>query len=346
MNKYDKHYEIRLAAYEDIASIMVFIDEKWKKDHILARDRALFEYEFSDGNQVNMILAIDRETGIIEGIFGFLPCSHTEDKRKYDIWGSLWMVNSSHKNEPLLGVEMAKRAYELTGCRMHIGNGANPKTTIPLRKIFFGDKTGKMKQYYRLNSNMDEYRICKIASPQIVSYKKKENLQEIIELTTMQRLKELFDIESLDTYPYKDNWYVEKRFYRHPYYSYHVIGLKESQGITAIVVYREVAAEGRKALRIVDYIGKHQIFAETGEYWQMQMEKCGYEYVDFYEFGVDDQILSDAGFLCRSDGDVNIIPNYFEPFLQENVEIWMHYKYNGTTFFKADCDQDRPNQHV
>lgn len=343
VNKFDKRYDIRLAGYEDIEAIMDFIDEKWKKGHILSRDRALFEYEFLEKNQVNMILAIDRETKLIEGLFGFLPCSHTDDKSKYDIWGSLWKVNDSHKNEPLLGIELAKRVYGLTGCRMHIGNGANPNTTIPLRRIFWGDQTGKMKQYYRLNSKTDEYRICKIARPEFAGHKEKENLQEIIELPTMQKLKKAIDIESLDTYPYKDNWYIEKRFYGHPYYSYCVIGLKEKRGVTAIVVYREVEAVGKKALRIVDYIGKHQTFAETGEYWQAQMEEHGYEYVDFYEFGMDDKILNDAGFLCRKDGDLNVIPNYFEPFLRENVEIWVHYKYNGTTFFKADCDQDRPN---
>ena len=46
MNKYDEKYEIRLANENDIDSIMTFIDEHWKKNHILAVDRELFKYEY------------------------------------------------------------------------------------------------------------------------------------------------------------------------------------------------------------------------------------------------------------------------------------------------------------
>ena len=46
MNKFDEQYEIRLALYKDIENIMDFIHKYWKKDHILMKDRRLFEYEF------------------------------------------------------------------------------------------------------------------------------------------------------------------------------------------------------------------------------------------------------------------------------------------------------------
>lgn len=87
MNKFDEQYEIRLALYKDIENIMDFIHKYWKKDHILMKDRRLFEYEFLEGKQVNIIIAINRKTCSIEGLFGFLPCSHTSDIEKYDVWG-------------------------------------------------------------------------------------------------------------------------------------------------------------------------------------------------------------------------------------------------------------------
>jgi hypothetical protein len=343
MNKYDERYEIRLADRNDIDAIMHFIDKNWKRGHILSKDRGLFEYEFLEGEQVNMILAIDRNTKQMEGIFGFLYCSHTSDMKKRDLWGSLWKVADEQNNIPFLGVELAKRVYELTGCRMHIGNGANPKTTIPLRRLFFGDKTGRMKQYYRLNPQVREYRVCDIRQPREKDYKVKERLQKIIEISTMEQFCSLFDIEGMDVYPYKDNWYIEKRYFRHPYYQYKLYGLKEQQGVTAVMVCRELEVEGTRILRIIDYMGNHSIFSETGAFWDNIMRKQNYEYVDFYEFGIDDAVLEDAGFVYRDDEDENVIPNYFEPFLKENVDIWVHYKYDGTTFFKGDCDQDRPN---
>ena len=39
----------------------------------------------------------------------------------------------------------------------------------------------------------------------------------------------------------------------------------------------------------------------------------------------------------------NIIPNYFSPFIRENIDIYIRYNDDSTRFFKADGDQDRPN---
>ena len=46
MSRYAERYDIRLAKYDEIPQIMAFIENYWKKDHILARDRGFFEYEF------------------------------------------------------------------------------------------------------------------------------------------------------------------------------------------------------------------------------------------------------------------------------------------------------------
>lgn len=60
-----------------------------------------------------------------------------------------------------------------------------------------------------------------------------------------------------------------RRYYNYPFYNYHVLGLKEEQGATAIIVYRAIESEQ------------------------------GNKYVDFYEFGMNDEILKEAGFACR-----------------------------------------------
>lgn len=43
------------------------------------------------------------------------------------------------------------------------------------------------------------------------------------------------------------------------------------------------------------------------------------------------------------ENDTNIIPNYFSPYVAENIDIYVGAKYKGAVFFKADGDQDRPN---
>ncbi len=343
MNKYDERYEIRLASKDDIEAIMKFIHDCWREDHIMSKNRELFEYEYLDGDTVNFVIAIDRTSQCIEGIFGFLRCSHTEDTGKKDIWGSMWKVNPSHDNIPLLGIELAKRVYVLTGCRYQIGNGANPDTTVLLRKLYFGESTVKMNQFYYLNDKKDQYEIAVINekwSPRV----KDNAIQKLHRYLSMQEVREHFDIDTVDAIPYKDNWYFEKRYFMHPIYRYQVYGVESEDGqVKALLVTREVRYSQSRVLRIVDYVGEQELFAGLSKIMKQWIEEQDYEYIDFYEFGFNEQAILDAGFRKRADTDRNIIPNYFEPFLQENVDIWAHYKEKGTLFFKADGDQDRPN---
>ena len=50
-----------------------------------------------------------------------------------------------------------------------------------------------------------------------------------------------------------------------------------------------------------------------------------------------------AGFCERTENDSNIIPNYFSPYEQRNIEIYVSGNINDGLFCKADGDQDRPN---
>lgn len=53
--------------------------------------------------------------------------------------------------------------------------------------------------------------------------------------------------------------------------------------------------------------------------------------------------MYEAGFVEVNEEDGNIIPNYFEPFVQENIDIWVDSRDDNSLFTKADADQDRPN---
>lgn len=341
MNKFDEKYNIRLATLTDINNIMMFIKENWKKNHIMSKDKELFVYEYSNNGYLNFVVAIDRLTDEIEAIFGFIYCSNPQFNPNPDIWGSMWMVKPD--NVPLLGIELAKRVYKLTNCRFHIGNGANPNTTIPLRKIYFREKTGKMNQHYLLNPNIDDYNIAVINKKPII-YSNNAHLSRLVKFDSIDEIKSVFDIEKMNTIPYKDNWYFNRRYFSHPYYKYNVYGIKSNSNcVEALIVIRPISINSSKILRIVDYIGDHFLFSGLNKEFVDLLASDNYEYIDFYEFGFEKYPISQAGFTNRTEEDLNIIPNYFEPFLQENIDIWVHYKEEKTLFFKADGDQDRPN---
>ena len=73
------------------------------------------------------------------------------------------------------------------------------------------------------------------------------------------------------------------------------------------------------------------------------MEEREYEFVDVYSFGIPVEIYEQGGFVrCGADSE-NIIPNYFHPFVQENITLKMvDPMLAGLRMFRGDGDQDRP----
>lgn len=339
MNSYDDQYEFRVANKDDIDDIMGFIEKHWKADHIMAHNRSFFEYEFlePDGT-VNFILAIDKKKGTIECLNGFLKASHDIDH--LDVWGSIWKVIDGNKG--MLGAELIRRRKDLTKCRCDLDVGDNPNTAIPVLKVLLKRYTAKMKHYYIL-SNKSEYRIAKIA---YLPDKMKGDVSfDVIKYSSIDEIREQFDVyEYVDMTPFKDYWYIDHRFFEHPVYEYEVYGIKKDDKVGALFVLRNQQYEDRIATRFVDYIGDRSLISGIGDFLDDYISRNdAIEYIDFYCAGIDDEYVLSAGFVALKDEDPNIIPNYFGPFLQKNIDIWVDSRDKESLFTKADADQDRPN---
>lgn len=339
MNRYDERYEFRVANKNDIEAIMDFIDKHWKSNHIMARNRAFFEYEFlEDDGTVNFILAIDRKKGTIECLSGILKASH--DAEHLDVWGSIWKVLDG--NMVMLGAELMRRRKELTKCRCDMGVGDNPKTAIPVIKALLKRYTAKMKHYYIL-AEKSEYRIAKISH--FPDPKMGQESFNVIRFLHIEELKERFDaVKFIDSTPYKDYWYINHKFFEHPVYDYEVYGIEANGQVNAVFVLRRQPYAGRVAIRFVDYIGERSLIAGIGPFLKDYIrQSTENEYIDFYCSGINESYILSAGFSVLEDGDENIIPNYFSPFVQENIDIWVDSRDKDSLFTKADADQDRPN---
>lgn len=338
MNEYDEKYEIRLANERDIDSIMEFIGEHWKKNHIMSINRSFFEYEFlEDDGTVNFILAIDKEKGTIEALNGVLKASH--DDEHTDVFGSFW--KSLEGNMAFLGLELIKRKSELYNVRAAIGVGDNPKTSIPLMKLLHR-YTARMKHYYML-SDIENFQIAKIeyVPDKMQLY---DNDYNVIEYKTVDSLLESFRPENyIDHIPYKDTWYINHRFFSHPIYHYNVYGIEKKGNADAIFVTREEKYNDRIAVRIVDFIGKQEAILGMGLFLKKLLLTPHVEYIDFYCYGLDNLYMEQIGFTEVKENDVNVIPNYFHPFVRENIDIFVSSSMPNTVFTKADADQDRPN---
>ena len=340
-NKFDEKYDIRLARYDEIDEIMKFIDIHWRKGHIMASNRNFFEYEFVHDNIVQFVIAKDKTDGKIHGLHGYLLASQNRSD-KFDTWGSIWKVVPGSMG--LLGWEIVKRLQAITGTRAFLSIGGNPETTVPMLKKFqrFED-VGKMQHFYCLSPKKN-YRIAKIDHYESFDPPAANEI-EIKCFNDFNQLQHNFDFSLIgDSFPYKDAWYIKRRYFTYPIFSYQVYGLfdAKSEKAQALIVCREQEYDGAKALRIVDYIGKDYLFGNLGEFFRQNLLE--YEYIDLYCYGFNNQFILQSGMTELKEEDTNIGPNYFAPYVAKNIDIWIGSPKKGAVFFKADGDQDRPNK--
>lgn len=327
---------IRFATYEDIDNIMSFIDQYWRKGHILAVNKKFFEYEFCHNDRVNFVISIS-DNAEINGIEGFIQYSD----EVHDVSPVLWMAN--HRASPATGVQILLYIKKNFNTRIMATSGLSEETLAIYK--FLGYHVGYMEHYYRVNNTIKDFKVAKIIEP----YNTPENTCQlpIVLYSNFQELKNNFSFEkyhSLNPKFYKDEWYFEKRYFRHPIYQYCVYGIKNDSnfGDVACFVTREVEANGSKVLRIVDFLGDLSALAKISSALDIILFKNNYEYVDIFEAGVEKNILNNSGF-TNVRNTQNVIPNYFEPFVQENIDIAYYSTDPEVVIFKADGDQDRPN---
>lgn len=327
---------IRRAEMDDIPNIMRFIDEHWKKGHILARDREFFEWQFVDDEEVNVYIGVDVENGVIYGMEGTIRYNRTDNP---DVSGSVWKTIRSEN--AFLGTEIEEYLVKDLNVRYGCSAGMSRRAL----KIYqaLGYNTCSMDHYYRLG-DWSEYHIAKVKHKMIPPHGVGQyDLEPFDSLEEMKKIISETDLKN--GVMSKDYYYIEKRYFRHPIYRYEFWKVVNECGISnSVIVTRDEWVENNRVCKIVDFYGCVEDLSHITGAIDKLIQERRYEYVDIYSFGVSVDIYERAGFVrCDSD-HVNIIPNYFHPFEQRNVELMLvDPMAEGLRLFRGDGDQDRPN---
>lgn len=345
MNVYDKYFDFRIATVCDIDAIMAFIKEEWSEKHILANDREFFQWQygneqFGDTNTINVVLMVDKG-GKIVGINGFIAYAASTEERYVS---SAITVVKPDLEIPLCGVELIKRFKEIVPAKAYYSSGTNPHTMMPIGKRVFHYDTGIMQQYYMINNKFDDFKVACINHSILSEYRHTETLLRPIQ--NMPEAEKCFEFQKKEKgQGYKSKEFFNKRYFEHPVYQYQVYGVQsaEKQAYSGILVGREIEINQRKILRLVDYIGNLTYIGNLGTALHQLMDENSYEYIDMMVGTLPKELMSQAGFSLRELEDTNVIPTYFEPFVQQNVNIWYQKSDPDIVIFKADGDQDRPN---
>ena len=346
MNKYDEYFDFRIARTEDTDAIMQFLKEEWGENHILANDKEFFFWQYGneqygDIDTINFVLMLDKQKNIV-GANGFIAYAQKAEERYVS---SAITIVKKNLRLPMCGVELIRRFKELVPAQAYYSAGTNSKTMLPIGKRIFHYATGVMQQYYLLNPQIDEYRIavikhavCSAPQPSLIKLKEMETIEE---LTQSYDVRQRFSGQA-----FKSSEYIHKRFFEHPVYQYRAWGLwEEERGKCVGVLFgRELEQNGRKILRLVDYLGDIVNLAKLGAALLNLMQKEEYEYIDLLVGTLPEELMNQSGFALQKEEDGNIIPTYFEPFVQRNVNICYQKSDASIVIFKADGDQDRPNK--
>ncbi|WP_250277850.1 hypothetical protein [[Clostridium] colinum] len=336
--------EIRFCNENDILNVMNFIKDNWNENHILANNKFVMEYEHFWNNKFNYVIAYDNLNNKICGICGIIPYTKNYN---IDISAGIWRAIKT--SNFLTGTNILKFIQENTKCRSFLCCGIN-KDTIKLRE-YLGHKIGKLNHYYRLN-NKSEYSICIVNNKNIMPIKQKDELY-LFEIFEINDIKNKFDIYKYkDRITFKDWDYIEHRYFKHFKYKYKFLCIGKNENfINSIIIAKEIIFDkNTKVLRIIDFIGNESDLPKISHQLNDILVSNGYEYIDFYCYGISNDIFYKMGFNIRDDEDTNVIPNYFEPFEQKNIDIYFsiyvdkNYKSLPIYIFKGDADQDRPNK--
>lgn len=327
----EQEYCIRQAVLEDRDRIADFFSREWKKSQTI-NDSRLFAYYYVYDNELNFVVAVRKDE--IVGACGFIEASGR------DVWISNLLVKKGES--PTLVLQIIK-FFEDKGLNF-CGVGIE-RNTQGFYKIL-GYEIGELRHYYKL-FDREEYKVATITEKQI--YTNMSDQYRVISIDSEQMLFDRIDESVFSRHrPRKSYEYVMKRYFYFPYrhYQYKLWAIEISAGkVSTLFVTREqeVSTQDgiRKVLRIVDIIGSETELLGIGRFFEEQGRINGYEYIDCWCYGIDENIMKELGFIHNK---ANIIPDRLEPLEKNNEEIvFFNGNYPDFRAFRADGDRDRPN---
>ena len=333
---------IELLKHHELNLFQEFIRKNLSAKHIFAMDHKIFDWQHKETSAYFCMSA--KQGGELIGTHGFIPLSHFDEALpKNQIFLALWIVKEG------ISIGLGLRLYkEITKkySPVFIGTTGFDQRTRDFHR-WQGFDVGTMDHHFVLSPHVKKFQIAKVPIEQIpkktiplrrISFKK-VNEQDLQTLNTSNLY--------LHQIPMKSDIYIKNRFIDHPEYTYDIYAIMEDGRLMALCVFRPILHEGVTVLRFVDFMGPNEAFCLLSDFIFSMLEEYDAEYLDLYSHGIPSEILMQAGFINRNTVQGLIIPNYFEPFEQKNINLAFGYKtllsHTPVRLFKADGDQDRPN---
>jgi hypothetical protein len=329
---------------ENFNKLINFLEKNWTRKNILFKNKKLFNWLYYNKKNKTYNFLITEEEKKIFSCMGILKNNinlkkiHNEIKKGV-IWLTMWTsIPYKNYNTGLVLIYYFIKNYK----NYFVGTVGCSETTFLIYKNL-GFKTGFLNHHYFLNFKIKKFSLAKVKKNEN-SIIKKNNLYIKIS-KSINFYKENQNLKSYEKKYLKNFFYFKSKYYNNPFYDYRFYQIKKRNIILGFFVGRICVYKGKKALRFVEYFGSKSALGNIKYGLTFFLNKTNYEYVDFYNAGIENKFLKKSGFKLNKFKKDIVIPNYFEPFKRENIKlryaIWPDKKI--LPIFKGDCDQDRPN---
>lgn len=348
-----KQLIIKFAKKNELKKIQSFLKLNYKKNHTLSQNTKIFKWYYLK-RKINCTLALIKKK--VVGIYLFIPLSQFDEKlyNYKQVFGSLWSIkgfnrhNNKNKNKDggAIALRFFDKTYEILNPKLIIAVGIDSRLLnfhkIKKYNVF------KLNHHFLISPYVKKYRVLKNVNNQ--KLKKNNNNNLIINIKKIDNINNLkkLNIKNLfkEQLPLKSKTYLINRYLKDPSYKYHIYSISKKKEI-CLCIFRVINFKKTNIIRIVDYIGKNNSFKNLNIFFLDILKTYKAEYLDFYNYGIPSKLLKQSGLIDKFDYKNIIIPNYFEPFVDKNIDIMCAFKKLGAVgnirVFKADGDQDRSN---
>jgi|APSaa5957512535_1039671.scaffolds.fasta_scaffold29774_3 hypothetical protein len=339
-------FDVCLVAQID--DLVKYIHENWSENHIFCNSRDFLDWQHKSkcGTYYNFIVARNTKNKDICGVLGFIPTSHFSNGLEHhkEVWPVLWKVSEGPKyvglGTALLNFLIREFAFKSI-CSISIS-----KISRPIYQKL-GYTIGRFTQLAIINSNIDNYCIAAIDNNFKIPDLIVDRYYDLRIIKKMEMISELSDPNLYGRTTIKDVDYFVNRYLMHPVFNYRFLGVYREKKLCAFLVTRVVKQNQRSVIRVVDIQGDITSITKITKLLHDILVKENHEYIDIMQFGLPEKEFIKSGFVKAGDSQNLVIPDYFEPFVKSNIDIFFARKSenieNDIILFKGDGDQDRPN---
>ena len=339
----DQTIIFELLAHQELKKFQEFIRNNWSKDHLFVNEESVFDWQHKGARAYHCLVA--KRNGNLVGVHCVIPLSQFDKLLPTDqIFLALW--SASEKKGIGIGLRLFQNTLKEYKPKFVCSIGINPRLVSFHKRQGF--TVGIMDHHVILSPYVKEFKVAKV--PDNLKFQS-QKIKSTISYNKISK-EEFNDLNTKELYlyqrPLKSDTYMINRYMNHPIYNYDIYKILKDNKLKALCVIRPIINKNVRVLRFVDFVGSNNVFLLLNDFVLSLLKKTNAEYLDIYSHGIPSVLFEKSGFINRHKNKGLIIPNHFEPFTGNNMDLIFGYKnsffHPPVRIFRADDDQDRPNQ--